>query len=114
MTVLHLNNEVGAAGNRRITIYCPYWLVNLTQCALLFKQEGKHGVGVLPCGSQTNNFDLDYDETHHTGGGSSGSRTLHVGTPRSFHGYESDDSGVSGEDPSGEAHAQAAADGRNR
>ena len=34
-TVLHLNNEVGAAGNRRITIYCPYWLVNLTQCALL-------------------------------------------------------------------------------
>jgi hypothetical protein len=37
-TVLHIKNELGPAGNRRITVFCPYWLVNLTQYSLLFKQ----------------------------------------------------------------------------
>lgn len=36
--ILHLKNEIGPAGNRHITVFCPYWLINLTQYALLFKQ----------------------------------------------------------------------------
>ena len=39
-TMIHLKNEIGPAGNRRVILYCPYWLVNLTQYSLLFKQGG--------------------------------------------------------------------------
>jgi hypothetical protein len=39
--VLGLNHQVGGAGQRRVTVYCPYWLVNMTNCFLVYRQEGK-------------------------------------------------------------------------
>ena len=39
--VLELDHQVGGAGQRRTTVYCPYWLVNVTNCMLTYLQEGK-------------------------------------------------------------------------
>jgi hypothetical protein len=55
-TVLHIKNELGPAGNRKVTVFCPYWLVNLTQYSLLFKQDTKSD-RQLPAGSMAHYFD---------------------------------------------------------
>jgi hypothetical protein len=39
--LLELHHQVGGAGQRRTTVYCPYWLVNNTNCLLTYLQEGK-------------------------------------------------------------------------
>lgn len=54
-TIVHIRNDVGPAGNRKITLFCPYWLVNLTQYVLLFKQD-KLSDRMLPAGSLTQNL----------------------------------------------------------
>lgn len=38
---VELEHHVGGAGQRRVTVYCPYWLVNHTDCMLIYRQEGK-------------------------------------------------------------------------
>lgn len=37
---LGIDNRKGDGGNRTIRIFCPYWIVNTTQHALRYKQEG--------------------------------------------------------------------------
>jgi hypothetical protein len=39
--LLQLEHQVGGAGQRRTILYCPYWLVNNTNCLLTYIQEGK-------------------------------------------------------------------------
>ena len=46
--VLELHHQVGGAGQRRTTVYTPYWLVNNTNCVLTYLQEGK---SVPPAGT---------------------------------------------------------------
>lgn len=36
--VLQLEHHVGGAGQRRVTVYCPYWLINHTNCMLIYRQ----------------------------------------------------------------------------
>lgn len=36
---LYIENKLGGGGQRRITIYCPYWIVNTTDHALRYRQE---------------------------------------------------------------------------
>jgi len=55
-TVIHIKNKLMPAGNRHLTVYCPYWLVNLTHYSLLFKQDAK-GDKQLPAGSLSHIFD---------------------------------------------------------
>lgn len=46
--VLNIDNELGAGGQRHITISCPYWIVNTTEHPLRYKQENSSN---LVCGS---------------------------------------------------------------
>ena len=39
--VLRIDNNLGGGGQRRVTIYCPFWIVNTTEHALRYRQEGK-------------------------------------------------------------------------
>ena len=39
--VLRIDNYLGGGGQRRVTIYCPFWIVNTTEHALKYRQEGK-------------------------------------------------------------------------
>jgi len=39
--VLRIDNALGGGGQRKVAIYCPFWIVNTTQHALRYKQEGK-------------------------------------------------------------------------
>ena len=39
--LLDLHHQVGGAAQQRTTVYCPYWLVNNTNCVLTYLQEGK-------------------------------------------------------------------------
>lgn len=45
---LNIDNELGAGGQRNITISCPYWIVNTTEHPLRYKQENSSS---LVCGS---------------------------------------------------------------
>ena len=36
---LCIDNNLGSGGQRRVTIYCPFWVVNTTEHALRYKQE---------------------------------------------------------------------------
>ena len=36
---LSIENNLGGGGQRHITIYCPYWIVNTTEHALRYRQE---------------------------------------------------------------------------
>ena len=36
---LCIENRLGGGGQRHITIYCPYWIVNTTEHALRYRQE---------------------------------------------------------------------------
>jgi len=36
---LCIDNNLGSGGQRRVTIYCPFWIVNTTEHALRYKQE---------------------------------------------------------------------------
>lgn len=45
---LNIDNELGAGGQRHITISCPYWIVNTTEHPLRYKQENSSN---LVCGS---------------------------------------------------------------
>ena len=36
---LNIENSRGGGGQRRISLYCPFWIVNTTEHALRFKQE---------------------------------------------------------------------------
>ena len=47
--VVHIQNKLSAGGQRHLTIYCPYWVLNLTQYRLWFRQEGRNA---LPAGSE--------------------------------------------------------------
>ncbi len=38
---LKISNVMGGGGQRKITLYCPYWIVNCTEHSLRYKQEGK-------------------------------------------------------------------------
>lgn len=48
---LHINNVVGGGGQRHVSIYCPYWIVNLTEYALRYKHESS---SALVSGTRTN------------------------------------------------------------
>lgn len=37
---LSIENVRGGGGQRRIAVYCPFWIVNTTQHSLRYKQEG--------------------------------------------------------------------------
>ena len=37
---LNIENIRGGGGQRRIAVYCPFWIVNTTQHSLRYKQEG--------------------------------------------------------------------------
>lgn len=37
---LNIENIRGGGGQRRISVYCPFWIVNTTEHALRYKQEG--------------------------------------------------------------------------
>lgn len=39
--LLDLHHQGGGAAQRRTTLYCPYWLINNTNCVLTYLQEGK-------------------------------------------------------------------------
>jgi hypothetical protein len=39
--VLRIDNVLGGGGHRRVTVYCPFWIINTTDHALRYKQEGK-------------------------------------------------------------------------
>ena len=39
---LSIENNLGGGGQRHITIYCPYWIVNTTEHALRYRQEKKY------------------------------------------------------------------------
>lgn len=36
---LYIDNKLGGGGQRHITIFCPYWIVNTTEHALRYRQE---------------------------------------------------------------------------
>ncbi|KAL7555284.1 hypothetical protein ACHAWF_018921 [Thalassiosira exigua] len=36
---LHIDNVLGSGGQRRIALYCPFWIVNTTEHPLRYKQE---------------------------------------------------------------------------
>ena len=36
---LHLENIRGGGGERRVSLYCPFWIVNTTEHSLRYKQE---------------------------------------------------------------------------
>ncbi len=36
---LHLENVRGGGGQRRVSLYCPYWIVNTTEHSLRYKQD---------------------------------------------------------------------------
>jgi hypothetical protein len=36
---LNIENVRGGGGQRRISVYCPYWIINTTEYALVYKQE---------------------------------------------------------------------------
>ena len=71
-TVLHIKNEVGPAGNRKVSVFCPYWLVNLTQYSLLFKQDTKSD-RQLPAGSMPHFFEPHTSDHKNKGKGRSAS-----------------------------------------
>jgi len=62
---LLLHHSVGGAGQRRVTVYCPYWIINHTNCMMVYRQEGKssypagtmYNTDVLG-GGGTNNSDM--------------------------------------------------------
>eukprot|EP00804_Cyclotella_cryptica_P020229 CCRYP_010930-RC/>CCRYP_010930-RC protein AED:0.04 eAED:0.04 QI:95/1/1/1/0.91/0.91/24/65/5640 len=37
--ILHIDNVIGGGGQRFITLYCPYWILNTTSHSLRYKQE---------------------------------------------------------------------------
>ena len=39
--VLRIDNVLGGGGQRKVVLYCPFWIVNTSQHALRYKQEGK-------------------------------------------------------------------------
>jgi len=45
---LGVENTEGSGGERRITIYCPYWIVNTSQYAIRIKDERS---GQMPAGT---------------------------------------------------------------
>lgn len=47
---VNVENIVGGGGQRQITIYCPYWIVNTSQYSFRIMEEGTN---VLPAGTVT-------------------------------------------------------------
>lgn len=47
---LNIENTEGGGGERRIVVYCPYWIVNLSQYAFRIREEGEID---LPAGTVT-------------------------------------------------------------
>ena len=45
---LQIENKLGGGGNRRIVIYCPYWVVNTSQYSLRLREDGAK---YLPAGT---------------------------------------------------------------
>jgi hypothetical protein len=41
--ILHIDNVIGGGGQRFISIYCPYWIVNTTNHSFRYKQEKVSG-----------------------------------------------------------------------
>ena len=61
---LELENKQGGGGNRSITIYCPYWVVNSSQYSLRLREEGAK---YLPAGTVTaKRFVFLFCCLHHT------------------------------------------------
>lgn len=52
--ILNIDNTEGKAGQRHITIYCPYWIVNACQYTIRIREEGSRS---LPAGSVTAQLD---------------------------------------------------------
>lgn len=41
--ILHIDNVIGGGGQRFISLFCPYWIVNTTSHSLRYKQEKVSG-----------------------------------------------------------------------
>ncbi len=60
---LNIENSEGGGGQRHISIFCPYWIVNTTQYALQIQEDGSNS---LPAG--TYNVGLNKDGTRSVDG----------------------------------------------
>lgn len=49
---LNVENTLGGGGQRQITVYCPYWIVNTSQYSFRIIEEGKTST-TLPAGTVT-------------------------------------------------------------
>ncbi len=47
---LHIENILCGGGNRKITVYCPYWIINTSQFSFQIREEGEEE---LPAGTVT-------------------------------------------------------------
>ena len=47
---LNIQNTLGGGGQRHISVYCPYWVVNTTQYAIRMREDGDVA---LPAGTVT-------------------------------------------------------------
>ena len=108
-TVLHIKNEIGPAGNRKVTVFCPYWLVNLTQYSLLFKQDTKSD-RQLPAGSLPHFFEAPVSNNKAKGRGRSTSTGRPLSATDTAQGFEQDDAKNDNDGDEAERAAAAAAD----
>ncbi|CAM9173547.1 unnamed protein product, partial [Phaeothamnion confervicola] len=51
---LRLDNRLGGGGQRRVTVYCPYWMINTSHYRLRYRQDGSKS---LPAGTVTGGHD---------------------------------------------------------
>ena len=47
---LHVENVVGGGGQRHLVVFCPFWVVNVSQYSIRLKEEGSR---TLPAGTTT-------------------------------------------------------------
>ena len=76
---LYIENQLGGGGQRRITIYCPYWIINTTDHALRYRQEKSSSFvsGTVTDGTKDGSRFVDLRES--TFGDSSGITTIFPG-----------------------------------
>lgn len=76
---LYIENQLGGGGQRRITIYCPYWIINTTDHALRYRQEKTSSFvsGTMTDGAKDGSRFVDLRES--TFGNSSGITTIFPG-----------------------------------
>jgi hypothetical protein len=62
---LYIENKLGGGGQRHITIYCPYWIVNTTEHALRYRQENTSSYvsGTVLSPSQDGSRPVDLQES---------------------------------------------------